>query len=133
MEFLKLSQKCCLTSIDINIFVMICSLYSLYNCVHEVNFILGHPVLAHLNVKRISRFWANGLLKLPWWYLRWDRTPSCGVRKGLSRIDEKTSARWIKLIRSIIICRKKTSFADFVFLNWSPLTSRLLGSYRGRI
>ena len=27
------------------VFVIICSLYSLQNCVHEVNFILGHPVV----------------------------------------------------------------------------------------
>ena len=37
-------SKCCHASIDINIYVIFCSLYSLQNCVHEVNFILGRPI-----------------------------------------------------------------------------------------
>ena len=65
-----------------------------------------------------------------WW---WDMKLSCRARKGLSRIDEKIIARWIKLTWSITIWGQKMFSADFVFLNWSPSTSRLLGCFRSRV
>ena len=44
MAFFKKLSKMLSVSIDINVFIIIGSLYSLESCVHEVDSILGHPV-----------------------------------------------------------------------------------------
>ena len=48
-KFLEISQKFCHASIDIYIYAIFCTMYSLQNCVHEVSFILGHPVVEHFH------------------------------------------------------------------------------------
>ena len=56
-KLLKISQKCCHASIDINIYIIFGSLYSLWYIVHEVNFILGHPVPLKSSQHRVINGW----------------------------------------------------------------------------